>query len=123
MYVRCSFNGDSFLIYVPETEKFEFRQRMAESRDSAGLYLILSDKEIQLKSVDEWCSGRPELPVCAVYELYSGIIDTASEILSEKGAKTTIINIDEIEDKLLEEQFYNKWVVQGYAQPDDNGIW
>ena len=59
MFIKCNMcdGADSLLIHLTTNDRYEIRYRFEE-----GLYLILPDKEIELRYVDDFCGGRPKLP-------------------------------------------------------------
>ena len=119
MFIKCSYcdGVDNVVINLPETEKFEIRCKYDD-----GLYLILPDEEIILRDIYHWCDGRPELPTYAVDELYSEIVDViAKTLISDENIRS--IDIDEIENKLLDEKYAKKWSSNGYITIDENGVW
>ena len=56
MFIKCNMcdGADSLLIHLTTNDRYEIRYRFEE-----GLYLILPDKEIELRYVDDFCGGRP----------------------------------------------------------------
>lgn len=119
MFIKCSYCDavENVLIYLPENEIFEFRSRFDD-----GLYLILPNKKVMLRDIDHWCQGRPELPTSAVEDLYDEIVDTIAEMLISN-EKISIIDIDEIERKLLSEKYEKEWISQKYIIVSEDGSW
>lgn len=118
MFVKCSnceIGGHTF-IHFPETDQYEFRYRFED-----GLYLILPNKEVKLLDVDMMCSGK-SIPTYEVEALYCDSIDTIAETLINN-EKISVIDIDEIESKLLTETYEQRWISLQYISPDENGCW
>jgi len=108
---------DNMLLHVTSNDKFEFRYRYED-----GLYLILPEKEIALREVDFFCQGRPNLPESAVGDLYAEMLEIIIKLIKEND-NLEILDIDEIESKLIREKYQKKWISKGYIDVYADGSW
>lgn len=71
MFIKCNMcdGCDFVLIHLTVNDRYEIRYHYEE-----GLFLILPDKEIQLRDMDCYCSGRPKLREYTVGDLYTDML-------------------------------------------------
>ena len=120
MFIKCNMcdGADSLLIHLTTNDRYEIRYRYEE-----GLYLILTDKEIELREVDLYCQGRPGLPEYAVGDMYCELLEQIIKQIADVSEAETVIDIDEIECKLLTEKYEKEWQKNGYIDIDATGSW
>lgn len=118
MYIKCNMCDacDNLLLHITPNDRFEFRYRFED-----GLYLILPDKEIVLREVDLFCQGRPNLPESAVGDLFAEMLEVITQLIKEE--EISILDIDEIENKLITEKYEKKWISEGYVEVYADGSW
>jgi len=124
MFIKYEFFADPVLVYIPDSEPWEIRMKSVDENgfEDCGLYLTASGAETQLTDSDIWCQGRPDLPRWAVGELYEEIIEViAQKIIEESNLK--VIDIPQIECRLLCEKYEKIWAERGYIEIAENGSW
>ena len=59
MFFKFEYIGDQVLLNVPDTVSWEIRYRLfnEDGDEDHGLYLIVGEKEYELRDLDLWCSG------------------------------------------------------------------
>ncbi len=120
MIIKCSHvdGVENAIINIPDSAYYEIRSRFED-----GIYLILSDKEIQLRDIDFWCQGRsPELTSWAVTDLYDEMVDVIADILTNN-EHISSIDIDEIENDLISKKYEQEWLSKGYITIREDGSW
>lgn len=116
MFIKCNMcdGADSLLIHLTTNDRYEIRYRFEE-----GLYLILPDKEIELRYVDDFCGGRPKLPVFTVGDMYCELLEQITKQIADASETETVIDIDDMERKLLTEKYEKEWQKNGYIDIDE----
>lgn len=121
MFVKCSCADcvDNALINLPENDYYEFR-----SKSDDGIYLIFLNKEIQLRDIEHWCQGRPELPCCEVENLYDELVNVIANMLAND-ENIKVLDFDKIESDLITEKYEKRWLSKGYVTVKDEwgGRW
>ena len=120
MFIKCNMcdGCDFVLIHLTVNDRYEIRYRYEE-----GLFLILPDKEIQLRDMDCYCSGRPKLREYAVGDLYTDMLESIISKIAVMENSEGIIDIDKIESALLTEKYEHEWASKGYINISADGSW
>ena len=113
MWWKCS----SF-IHLTVNDQYEIRYRYED-----GLFLILPDKEIQLRDIDSYCFGRSKFHKYTVGDLYTNMLEIIINRITEIEKAEGIIDIDEIESMLLTEKYEQEWTSKGYIDICADGTW
>ena len=124
MRIKYSFLGDNVILNLPDDKLWELRYRLFDDEvmEVYGLYIICGDKEIEIRDVECYAQGRPELPLSAVGDLYEDIVDKTGEMLAANPG-LNFIDIDEIESKLLCEKYEKLWKEKGFIELAADGSW
>ncbi len=109
---------DSNLINVPDQNFW----RVSVDIDSVELVLTVYDEEIVLRDFDRWQNGNNKLPFYAVYNLYMDMFDViAKKLVTEPEPK--YIDIDEIEEELIRDTYFEIWLKNKFIELDEDGNW
>ena len=110
MIIRYSTgSGEKSVLNVSSNMYWELQTRLF---DDCGLYLILVDKDIEIRDAFFWCAGT-NIPCDCISDLYEDILNTVAEKLL-KNPLLYYIDIDEIENKLIKEKYEELWSKAGY---------
>lgn len=123
MLIKYEYIGDRVIMNVPDNSYWEIRFKLFNDGglDDYNLYLIMDDREIELRDTDYWCSGR-DLPYTEVGALYEEIVEVIAERIARE-PNLKLIDIDAIEAELIASKYEKRWLEKGFIKLAADGSW